>query len=81
MTDVDSPTDLETAVASTRGAASEALSFAKLEGRIHTLEGQVNQLLVVERGRKQRALYYRLALLALMLLGFYVLRLRQGSTP
>jgi hypothetical protein len=70
MTDFDSTPELETDA-----------RFARLEGRVQALEGRIDQVLAAERARKQRAVYYRVVLLALMLLGFFALRLRQGSAP
>lgn len=59
----------------------DSYRLAKLEGRIKTLESRLDDVLALERARKQRAVYYRLLLLVLLLAGFFVLRLRQGATP
>jgi hypothetical protein len=56
--------------------AAERLRFAKLEGRVRALEARFEDVIGAERNRKQRALYVRLVLLALLLGGFFLLRMR-----
>jgi len=56
---------------------SEArLRFARLEGRMQALEARFEDVMGAERGRRQRALYVRLLILALLLGGFFFLRLK-----
>lgn len=59
----------------------ENVRWAALEGRVQALEGQLDELLAMERGKKQRAVYYRLILLVLLLMGFFFLRMKQGAAP
>jgi hypothetical protein len=57
----------------------DAIRFAKLEGRIKTLEQRVEDLQALEGRRKQRGVYYRLVLLLLLLAAFFILRMKQGA--
>jgi hypothetical protein len=67
------------AVAAVPEGASDAVRLAKLEGRLKALEVRLEDLLAIERSRKQRAVYYRLVLLLLLLGAFFLLRMRQGA--
>jgi hypothetical protein len=66
-------------VSSAAEGASEAVRLAKLEGRVKALEERIEDLLAIERSRKQRAVYYRLVLLLLLLGAFFFLRMKQGA--
>lgn len=81
MSDEPSPRESDEGNNASPPVDGQAVRLAKLEGRLNAVEARLEELLAVEQSRKQRAVIYRLVLLALLLLGFFFLRMKQGAGP